>query len=81
MPNPTYHDMAPAIGQRVSVNFESVRVTCQVRNVKSSYGRVRLLVAPESGSGEQWVEVSRLNRPEPHASDCPKLRGYECCCR
>lgn len=65
MPNPaiTYHDMTPAIGQRVSVNFESVRVTCSVRNVKSSYGRVRLLVAPEFGSGEQWVEMSRLNVP------------------
>ena len=64
MPNPaiTYHDMTPAIGARVSVQFESVRVFCTVLNVKSSYGRVRLLVAPESGTGEQWVEVSRLAR-------------------
>jgi len=66
MPNPaiTYHDMTPAIGQRVSVNFESVRVTCYVRNVKSSYGRLRLEVEPEMGSGKQWVEMSRLYRPE-----------------
>lgn len=67
MPNPaiTYNDMTPAVGQRVSVRFEELRITCQVRNVKSSYGRVRLLVAPESGSGEQWVEMSRLNPPAP----------------
>lgn len=65
MPNPaiTYNDMTPAVGQRVSVRFEELRITCSVRNVKSSYGRVRLLVAPESGSGEQWVEMSRLNLP------------------
>lgn len=68
MSNPTYHDMTPAIGQRVSVNFEDIRVVCNVRNVKSSYGRIRLLVAPENGSGEQWVEMSRLNVPATSAA-------------
>lgn len=61
MSNPTYHDMTPAIGQRVSVTFEQVRVTCQVLNVRTSYGRIDLLVQPESGSGHQWVGISRLN--------------------
>jgi len=63
MPNPTYHDMTPAIGARVAVAFEGIRVACTVLNVKSSYGRMRLLVAPELGSGEQWVEITRLQRP------------------
>lgn len=59
----TYHDMTPAVGARVAVQYESIRVMCTVLNVKSSYGRVRLLVAPEAGSGEQWVEVTRLQKP------------------
>jgi hypothetical protein len=63
MANPiTYHDMTPAIGAKVSVKFEDIRVPCTVRNVKNSYGRVRLEVVPESGSGSQWVEVSRLTK-------------------
>jgi hypothetical protein len=56
----TYHDMTPAIGQKVVVRFEEIGVSCQVVNVKSSYGRIRLLVSPELGNGEQWVELSRV---------------------
>lgn len=56
----TCNDMIPAIGARVSAKFEDLRITCTVLNVKSSYGRVRLLVSPMSGTGEQWIEMSRI---------------------
>lgn len=56
----TYNDMTPAIGQRVSVRMETLDVYCTVLNVKSSYGRIRLLIMPESGNGEQWVDMSRV---------------------
>ena len=60
----TCNEMLPAIGQTVMVKFESLMLDCQVLDVKSSYGRIRLNVAPISGQGTQWVEISRLSRLE-----------------
>ena len=54
--------MLPAIGQQVAVRFEEILVNCTVRNVKSSYGRTRLLVTPAAGMGEQWVELPRVTQ-------------------
>lgn len=59
----TAKDMLPAIGQSVAVRFEEILVNCTVRNVKSSYGRTRLLVTPTAGMGEQWVEIPRVSKP------------------
>lgn len=56
----TAREMLPAIGQSVAVRFEEILVNCTVRNVKSSYGRTRLLVTPTAGMGEQWVELPRV---------------------
>ncbi len=56
----TAKEMLPAIGQQVAVRFEDITVNCTVRNVKSTYGRTRLLVAPTAGKGEQWIELPRV---------------------
>jgi hypothetical protein len=56
----TCKDMIPAIGAKVAVRFESLTVVCEVRDVKMSWGKPRLLVVPVSGVGEQWVELSRI---------------------
>ena len=60
MPAHTANEMIPAIGQGVTVRFEDLHIHCTVRDVKSSYGRIRLLVSPVSGNGSQWVEPSRI---------------------
>lgn len=60
----TCNQMLPAIGQTVSARFEDLTIICTVLDVKSSYGRVRLQVAPLSGTGSQWVEITRLVRSE-----------------
>jgi hypothetical protein len=52
--------MLPAVGQAVLVRCENLQVRCSVIDVKNSYGRPRLLVRPENGTGEQWVELSRV---------------------
>ena len=62
---PTVGELSPAIGQDCYVLFEQLTIACRVADVKTSYGRVRLLVTPLSGSGSQWVELGRLVRPVP----------------
>ena len=52
--------MLPAIGAPVRVRFESIYVECIVRDVKSSWGKARLMVVPVTGSGSQWVEMDRI---------------------
>lgn len=56
----TVNELIPAVGQNVSVRFESVIVHCRVMDAKSSYGKVRLLVTPLDGCDSQWIELSRL---------------------
>jgi hypothetical protein len=56
----TCNQMLPAVGQDVMVRFEDLTIACKVLDVKSSYGRIRLEVSPLSGTGRQWVEVSRI---------------------
>ena len=55
--------MLPAIGARVFVNCELLRVECEVKDVKNSWGKPRLLIAPISGTGQQWVEMGRVTLP------------------
>lgn len=55
-------NMLPAIGAQVSVRFEKVLIDCLVADVKNSWGKPRLLIRPQLGSGEQWVELDRVAR-------------------
>lgn len=57
----TANDMTPVIGQTVQLRVEDIKVLVMVLNAKNSYGRLRLLVTPVAGSGEQWVEMSRVS--------------------
>lgn len=56
----TVQTMQSAIGKTVYLRVDSLHVSCEVTDAKSAYGRIRLLVKPVSGSGEMWVEESRL---------------------
>jgi hypothetical protein len=58
----TANEMIPAVGAHVVVAFEQVQVACTVLDVKTSWGKPRLLIAPLSGDGSQWIELSRLTR-------------------
>ena len=53
-------EMLPAIGQKVAVRFESLRVQCIVRDCRRVWNRNDLLVVPVSGVGEQWVSLERV---------------------
>lgn len=56
----TANEMTPAIGATVVVRFEDIKVTCRVVDAKHVYGKSRIQVSPLSGTGMQWVELSRV---------------------
>lgn len=53
--------LALYIGKTGALRCEYLSVDVNVADAKRSYGRTLLLVRPISGTGEQWVEVSRIN--------------------
>lgn len=55
----TATEMIPAVGQRVMVRCDELNVDCKVIDVKTAWGKPRLLVAPVAGSGQQWVSLDR----------------------
>jgi hypothetical protein len=58
----TVRELTPAIGERIYVRFEQLTIDCTVVDAKNSWGQVRLLIQPVTGTGQQWVEMGRINR-------------------
>ena len=56
----TAKQMGTAIGHTVYIRMESLTIPCTVMDVKNNWGKVRLLIRPNSGNGEQWVEMERI---------------------
>jgi hypothetical protein len=56
--------LALYIGKNGVLRCEYLSVDVTVADAKRSYGRTLLLVRPIAGSGEQWVEESRIRWPE-----------------
>jgi hypothetical protein len=67
----TAKEMIPAVGATVGVECGELVVTCQVLDVKMSYGQVRLMVTPADGCGQCWIQISRLRKTpdEAHLAD------------
>jgi len=56
----TVRELTPAIGAQVTVRFEELAIECRVIDAKNSWGKVRVLVQPLAGTGQQWIELGRL---------------------
>jgi hypothetical protein len=54
--------LALYIGKTGVLRCEYLSVDIMIVDAKRSYGRTPLLVRPVSGTGEQWVEESRVSR-------------------
>ena len=52
--------LALYLGKTGVLRCEYLSVDVTIADAKRSYGRTLLLVRPVSGSGEQWVEESRV---------------------
>ena len=62
--------LALYIGKSGLLRCEYLSVEIAVADAKRSYGRTLLLVRPVAGTGEQWVEESRIRWTEDHG-ECP----------
>ena len=56
----TVTQLLPAVGALVAVRMEELTIHCRVLDVKRSWDRIRLQVQPLTGSGSQWVDISRI---------------------
>ena len=59
--NRTVKQMAPAIGQVITVRVEAFHINMVIKDIKQVWGQTRLLVAPinGAGTGEAWIDCSR----------------------
>lgn len=48
------------IGKRGLVRLGTMQFAIIVRDVKSSYGVVRLLCEPENGTGKEWKDITSV---------------------
>jgi hypothetical protein len=62
----TFETMRDPIGKPAQLIVEgfakgsNLHFDVEVSDAKLTYGRIRLLIKPVAGSGEQWVESGRL---------------------
>jgi hypothetical protein len=58
----TATQMIVAVGELVQLRSGELWIDCTVQDVKLSWGKNRLLVAPVAGDGLQWVELSSVRK-------------------
>ncbi len=56
----TAAEMARVIGEKCTVRCEGFAIGMKVIDVKQAYGRLRVLVEPLNGTGQQWVDTDRV---------------------
>jgi hypothetical protein len=66
--------LALYIGKSGVLRCEYLYVDITVADAKRSYGRTLLLVRPVAGTGEQWVEESRIRWPQEDDADLSRAR-------
>jgi hypothetical protein len=66
--------LALYIGKTGALRCEYLSVDITIADAKRSYGRTLLLVRPVAGTGEQWVEESRIRWPQQDAAGLSRAR-------
>jgi len=56
----TADDLTALVGRKGQIELNSLTVEVGVLNARHRYGHVDLLISPEAGFGEQWVEARRV---------------------
>ncbi len=50
--------------EKVILEFKGLQFVCIVKDKKVSFGVHRLLIVPEAGTGETWVNASNVKEME-----------------
>ena len=63
----TLQEQHAAIEQRTTngegfIQFDQMKIKVKVLDARKSYGRDDVKVTPVEGSGEQWIDLTRLHR-------------------
>lgn len=56
----TVKNLQQAIGQKIKVRIEKWQIIMVVLDAKTAYGVPRVLVQPEHGEGQAWIDLSRV---------------------
>lgn len=57
---PTIEEMKKNIGKTGYYEIGVMQFEIKVLDLKSAYGRNRYLIKPTKGTGENWVDISRV---------------------
>lgn len=59
----TLNEMSKMLGREGTIGINGMRIPVRIMDVKQVYGATRYLVAPIGGTGQAWVEASRVTLP------------------
>lgn len=61
---PTAREMLLGAPIRGMISIDGLRVEVHVRDMRTVWGRIHYLVEPVAGSGQKWVDASRVTPVE-----------------
>lgn len=53
-------EIVKVLNKTVTITIEAFTIEVKIVDVKKAYGQTRYLVEPVNGSGQQWVNDSRV---------------------
>jgi cell division protein FtsN len=54
-------ELMKALGKQAQLRLEGFSVAVTISDVKQAYGNTRYYVTPVNGTGEAWVDESRIS--------------------
>jgi hypothetical protein len=62
-------ELSKLIGKRAVLSSDKLSFAVHIVDAKTSYGNLRYLVTPASGSGQVWVDSNRVQLDETKESE------------
>lgn len=56
----TNAELSKLVGTTGRVNLDGLEVDVKIIDARMSFGRTDVLVVPESGAGQKWIEAGRV---------------------
>jgi hypothetical protein len=59
----TVKEMNALVSQKAAWHVEGLEVVVTIYDVKRAWGNTLVLISPDKGTGEKWVNLEKLNLP------------------